>query len=174
MTDYSKLKALAEAASSGTWVAGEGSIDQYVNGERVDLIVWTGSFGDHGSFKSDADKEYIAAANPSVIRQILRDLDFAEYWLPVEQRIKHELLSEQNEIRQEVEGRYISHRVELDIEKLKSDIRLLRKDAERYRFLRKGTAACSIAEFSGYDSIAFYEEQADEHVDSCMAKEKDQ
>lgn len=169
MTDYSKLKSLAEAASQGQWVAGEDSIDQYVNGERVDLIVWTGSFGDHGSFKSDEDKEYIAAASPVVIRQLLRELDFAEYWLPVEQRIKHELLSELKEIRQEVEGRFISDRIELDIQKLKADIQLLRKDAERYRWI-KAPEHASEAERLAW--TAGDSEDFDKQIDDAIAREK--
>lgn len=75
MKDYSELKKLAEAATPGHWVAekDEDTIRVDSSEPLPDIIVWCGSFGDSGGFNSDADKEYIAAANPAAVLALIAD-----------------------------------------------------------------------------------------------------
>lgn len=116
MSDHSELKRLAEAATPGPWVK---TIDGVMPvGEKF------GIFGNAAATNGEANRKFIAAANPAAVLDLIAELENL--------RANHEHVVALNH---QQFGAAIRSNAERD--QLKADNEALRKDAERYRFLRR-------------------------------------
>ena len=67
MSDHSELKRLAEAATPGPWVK---TVDGVMpEGEKF------GIFGNFGANNGEANREFIAAANPAAVLSLIAEVD---------------------------------------------------------------------------------------------------
>jgi len=164
MTDIQKLKALAEAATSGEWRYGPG------DGEDESPIVFVDlpqSSSDaisvlfEGDWATDADAKFVSIANPAAVLELIAEIESLKSCLEMESA---ELAWSDSD------GRAIQ--VERDL--LKADNEALRKDAERYRWLRAETGLgpnIQVSEWVGPHEYRLHGEELDIAIDGALSKE---
>lgn len=113
MRDYSELKLLAEAAPEGPWFGPE-----YAPGTSYVFDVDLGTLLHYESIDSEKDAclRYVAAANPAAVLALIADI-------------------EQSERGNVILGDHLA-KVVAERDQLKAENEALRKDAERYQFLK--------------------------------------
>lgn len=142
MTDYTELTRLAEAAQAGPWYQ-HGGIKQVVDRD-CEAVCET--------FEEDGDcpvARFIAAANPAAVLALLDDLDQARNGMKYACGI----------------------RLKKEIDRLQVENQALRKDAERYRWLRDKSE--SIHQFYlsmpiWFTGVKFSRENVDSTIDAAM------
>lgn len=158
MSDYSELKRIAEMAPTGPWASENDSLFFKEDGCTYHLL-------DAGAGHDVSEKDYyaalnfIAAANPHAVLALIAEVE----------RLKAGVNSDMEEIERiqsEYDKQFRKAR-DLRIErgKFKADNEALRKDAERYRWLRN-KAGSSDWEYIGHQSG----ETTDYEIDAAMTK----
>lgn len=163
--DREKLKALAEAATQGNWVA-EGD-DLFFNEDGYTKHLMETSEGSDICHDAEhpANLSFIAAASPDTILALLAEIErlakFEDWFIRLDQ------------VEQSLAASYKAER-----DQLKAENEALRKDALRYRWLRQASA--TDGEYTHGVCIDLWEngcgfevtlEEADAAVDTAMAKE---
>ena len=116
MNDYSELKRLAEAATPGTWQT------------ELEYPIIQPAYPARGSIASALiwqDAHFIAAANPAAVLALIAEVESL--------REHKQLLVDLRE----ADGYESWASVLVMVDKLKAENEDLRKDAERYRFIRR-------------------------------------
>ncbi|WDM87475.1 ead/Ea22-like family protein [Pseudomonas asiatica] len=166
--DKNKLKALAEAATQGEWsherfgVIQAGPVIRFANGAGRQQIAMATGADWMVQGEQIANAEFMAAANPSVVLALLAEIERTDGRL-------HDVAK-------------LCATVEQERDQLKAESEALRKDAERYRWLRCQPNDCSAPRIdichwtrNGDDSVnegeGLRESAADEAIDAAMAKE---
>jgi len=151
MTDYTELKRLAEAAPSGPWIAENDSLYFKDDGYTRHLLD-----ADAGHDVEDeayyAALKFIAAANPAAVRALLDDLDQARNGMKYACGI----------------------RLKKEIDRLQAENEALRKDSERYRWLRDKSESVHQFYLSTpiwFTGVKFSKENVDITIDAAMSKE---
>lgn len=121
MSDYIELKRLAEDATPGRWTAYD------THGRRFIEAIGTEDHVVCATPKKQwlKDSEYIAAANPAAVMALIAEVESL--------REHKQLLVDLRE----ADGYESWASVLVMVDKLKADNEALRKDAERYRFIRR-------------------------------------
>jgi hypothetical protein len=154
MTDYSALKRLAEAATPG-----RRSVDNDVHGELHVIVdgLDLATVGVTSDTNPSADADFIAAANPATVLALIGELDrlrgYGEEFASLAERRRE------------------------NCEQLKAEVEALRKDAERYRWLRDSSEAFHSFYLSTPIWLAgakFSKENVDGSIDSAISKEAGQ
>lgn len=160
MSDYSELKRLAELQPVKEWKRTAGRRSN-IPGEKL-MYGLDGPEGvsdcEDWGFTAKA-AEFIAAADPAAVLALIAEVEFLT-------ESRKEARDERNRFGDQLDA------AELKIDQLKAEVEALRKDAERYRYLRDGddefVSIIAVAE----DSITFLgESHADSAVDAAMSKE---
>jgi hypothetical protein len=139
MNDYSELKRLAEAATPGPWA---GEHDVYSDGGHGERIC---------KMATAEDSAFIAAANPAAVLALIAELEQLQgarklchihgleecvtcFWPPAQLEDLARLRSENESLLKEQDS---WHKYAEETRKAFEEVAELRKDAERYRWLRK-------------------------------------
>lgn len=144
MTDLTKLKELAERASVVDWSFSPCVADKHFLGQ-----VWNGSgeslcIMDHMTEQANTDGAFIAAANPKAILGLIAEVERLH-------RVAESAWSKADEFGNKMfwlnwdqakRGGFENVLDERDL--LKAENEALRKDAERYRWLRSKEAECNV------------------------------
>lgn len=177
--DKQKLKALAEAATPGRHYdrleSAGGGIKYECAGDDGSLVLKVdhknnefGFVGDRG----EADEAFFLACSPAAVLALLAEIERLESAKgdPVGSFDKHmEYMQENIRLKAENEDyRSGQDRYEQIIDDLKAESEALRKDAERYRWLRKPWQ--EQRQVKAWTSL----EVMDENIDAAMAKEASQ
>lgn len=165
MSDYTELKRLAEAAPNGPWVAENDSLYFKDDGYTRHLMD-----ADAGHDVKDdayyAALNFIAAANPDVVMSLIATIDVLRS--DIESRCEWI-----NEASAEIDR---LQNIEVERDQLKAENEALRKDAERYRFLRRGDdrneVTCMVVMLNRRTGMHVYVQDAyaDTQTDAAMAK----
>lgn len=145
MTDYTELKRLAEAAPAGPWYQ-HGGIKQVVD-RNCEAVCET--------FEEDGDcptARFIAAANPAAVLALLDDLEEARNGMKYA----------------------CGMRLKKEIDRLQTENEALRKDAERYRWLRDKSESVHQFYLSTpiwFTGVKFSKENVDSTIDGAMIEE---
>lgn len=120
MSDYRELKRLSEAATPGPWVK---TIDGVMpEGEKF------GIFGNFGANNGEANRGFIAAANPAAVLALIAEVEGLRK-LPTAWSEVYEQSDELDALRDEKLA-WLNAR-----DQLKAEVEKLRKDAERLDWL---------------------------------------
>jgi hypothetical protein len=169
MTDLQKLKALAEAAPVGPWYPpDEGSHSGMVF--DCDL----GSLLSYESIDTERDAcvKYVAATNPAAVLELIAEIER----LTADNRSKNGSLASYGKqisaLQRAVKNRdKVLAKVSAERDQLKADNEALRKDAERYRFVRNPIARGSSLAIWHEGRMPMFSGIADVAIDSDMSKE---
>jgi len=202
MTDYSNLKRLAEAATPGPWIAENSRHEGSIN--ALDRHI--GMVSMHAKVREDipqnfANQAFIAAANPAAVLALIAEVerlqraeknDLIAYNAVIQRQ--DELRAERDQFKAEAQAlqeqkQFLRNLREADgfdswsaalveVDKLRVEVEALRKDAERYRWLRSRDLD-TISQggvFAGLtpQNMVLNEETLDEAIDAAMSKETDQ
>ena len=116
MSDYSELKRLSEAATPGPWVK---TIDGVMpEGEKF------GIFGNFGANNGEANRGFIAAANPAAVLALIAEVEGL--------RARHG--RDSAELRSLCQARDDARKERVQ---LKAKVEALHKDADRFRFIEQ-------------------------------------
>jgi len=179
MTDHTKLKRLAEAAGSVEWKWWDSNstlrLTTEVSGRH-------GADGDAISAYKDSVqcpevyRAFIEAASPAAVQTLLDDLDEARNGMKYAcaMRLKKEidrLRDENEELRAQIGRAQIVELANFDWD---AELTALRKDAERYRWLRDSSE--SIHQFYlstpiWFTGVKFSKENVDSTIDGAMIEE---
>lgn len=160
------LKKAAEVATPGPWVAKEGAIDVVSSEVFPPSIVGTGGFGEAGWFNTEEDQQYIAKADPSTVLMLLDELDCS---MKLNEIYKdHISPTHWRAIWAELEN------AKMDKAHAKEEADDLRKDAERYRFIRghKERSFVAITMQNGSEPDWVSGDEMDADIDAVIAREK--
>ncbi|MGY4663215.1 hypothetical protein ACVWZ9_004009 [Pseudomonas chlororaphis] len=205
MTDYTELKRLAEAATPGPWDRGDGNeVSVSFEGDEA-YWMWesAGPAQLHGSGdQSVADADFIAAASPVAVLALIAEIEtlkagFKNFhrslcerfgyfhddidWQRDQVSLEEHIATQFNHVNAENSSlRGQMEMVQRGAGQLKAENEALRKDAERYRSLRKGLITqgpeCMVgvcidvwdADCTGYLVTL---EEADQAIDAAISKE---
>jgi hypothetical protein len=121
MTDHNEFKVLCEAATPGPWVA---TVDGVV--PQVGAI---GICGNWGYANSEANRSFIAAANPSVVRALVAEIE----------RLREDIFDLNRELKIVTGGRDLHKKFKQEARAERNELRAenaaLRKDSERLNWL---------------------------------------
>lgn len=161
MNDYSELERLAEAATPGPW-----SFDgPYVCPARVeDGATYVETWRQVADCHQPENTKFIAAANPATVLELIDEnkamAEFKEHMIQL----------------RETHGFESWSAALVEVDRLKAENEALRKDAERYRWLRDSSE--SIHQFYlstpiWFTGVKFSKENVDSTIDAAMSKETD-
>lgn len=161
--DKKNLKALAEAAPKGPWFGPE-----YDQGTSYVFDCDLGSLLHYESIETEQESclRYVVAVNPSNVLALLAEIEQL-------QEHKQHLVD-----LRETHGFESWSAALVEIDRLKAENEALRKDAERYRWLRsrdlETISKGGVFAGSTPDNLVLNEETLDQAVDDAMGKEADQ
>ena len=151
MKDYSELKKLAEAAPEGPWFGPE-----YAAGTSYVFDADLGTLLHYESIDTEQDDclRYVAAANPAAVLALIAELEILKYDCKVANSCVNAEKKESKRIIDENES--------------------LKKDAARYRWLRKNNiyAHVQVTQKDGSE-LYVYDSELDRSVDWAIYATKD-
>lgn len=163
MTDIQKLKALAEAAPTGPWYPPDETSHK---GMVFDCDL--GSLLRYESIDTERDAcvAYVAAANPAAVLELIAEIER----LREEIALDNKIIADRDRLLDLFEcpdhGQCIPYAME--------QVDALRKDAERYRFVRNPIARGSSLAIWHEGRLPMFSGLADAAIDSDMRKEASQ
>jgi hypothetical protein len=176
LIDYSELKRLAEEATPG-----HRSVDKDVHGELHVVVdgLDLATVGVTTDINPSADADFIAAASPAAVLAMIGEIERLELE-PAKhaRRLIDQLKAELEALRKAVHGESedLSTGIHGENRDL-STIEALRKDAERYRWLRDSSEAFHSFYLSTPIWLAgakFSRENVDSSIDAALSKEPGQ
>lgn len=166
MSDYSELKKLAEAAPEGPWFGPEYAPNTgYVFDNCLGSLLHYESI----EYEQESCLLYVAAANPAVVLKLIADLERLER---NNANQAESILKYQDQA--SGEDAHLDMLI-ADRNKLKAENEALRKDAERYRWLRDSSESVHQFYLSTpiwFTGVKFSKESVDSTIDAAMSKEQ--
>lgn len=152
MIDKEDLRRLAQAASPGPW---EVVKDHHFPGVHGGDVILGGSFCDY-SEPTREDEEFIAAANPAVVLELLDEIE--------------RLRTQRDEHKADwLEALALAEQASPILARQQAEIERLRADAARYQFIRAGGAYVEPSDNSLYVALdergKYYDDRRDLDMD---------
>lgn len=178
--DIEKLESLAKAATQGNWyhhkhgVIKGGPVVQFFNGSSQQQIVMTTGADWMIGGEKYANADFIAAANPAAVLELLADIERLKAQLATERLSGFAAAFYQIADAVGVTGARAATPEQVFNGEVMPAIEAFRKDAERYRWLRSRDVD-TISKggvFAGMtpQNLVINEETLDEAVDAAMSK----
>lgn len=148
MIDYQELKRLAEAATPGEW---QHECDDlfFKDPDGYTRHLMETCEGQDIAIGHDSNLKFIAAANPSAVLELLGEIELLSK-NPVAQAVDALATAAARHLATEAKGCLEKGLLET-IDKLKAEVEDLRKDAERFRYLRDKCQNISIGDGGKFD-----------------------
>lgn len=182
MSDYSELKRLAEAATPGPWACGdkpEGRFWHIGAGNQAIGSTYAASKNSSMASVFEANARFIAAANPAAVLALIAENERLQHF-----KTSFMEWSDKTDWVQETAhwselGKHRADVLKDRIDQFKAENEALRRDAERYRWLRKTESweehynrdgrLWIVSGREGVDNQTG--EELDDSIDAAMAKE---